>query len=93
MRVDKFLKNSRLIKRRTVAKSACEGDRIMVNGKEVKPGYQVKIGDVLTLRMGGREDVVEVLATPEHVTKDMAQEMYRVIDSRRIDSEEGNVQK
>ncbi len=79
MRVDKFLKLSRLIKRRTVGKSACEAGRIVVNGKEVKPGYQVKIGDVITLRFGGREEQVEVLSLPEHVLKNEADQMYRII--------------
>ena len=82
MRVDKFLKNSRLNKRRTVGKSACEGGRIDVNGKEAKPGTKLKVGDILTLRFGGREERVEVTALTEHVTKETAQDMYRILGEK-----------
>lgn len=77
MRVDKFLKNARLIKRRTVAKAACEGERVTINGKEAKPGSQVKVGDILTIAYGSGEQKVEVLSLLEHAPKDMAETMYR----------------
>lgn len=80
MRVDKFLKNSRLIKRRTVSKAACDGGRVAVNGKEAKAGTQVKVGDILTLSMGGGQQRYEILAVPEHVPKDKAEEMYRILE-------------
>ncbi len=79
MRIDKFLKNSRLIKRRTVGKSACDSGRVLVNGKEAKAGTQLKTGDVITLRFGGREQQVEVLELLEHAPKDAAETMYRLL--------------
>lgn len=77
MRVDKFMKNARLIKRRTVGKAACEGGRIMINDKEAKPGSKVKVGDILTISYGSGEQKVEVLALLEHAPKDLAETMYR----------------
>ncbi|MCF0149927.1 MAG: RNA-binding S4 domain-containing protein [Firmicutes bacterium] len=79
MRIDKYLKISRLIKRRTVAHDACEQTRIYINDKAVKPGAQVKAGDKVMIRFGNSELTVRVLATPEHVTKDGAAELYEVI--------------
>ncbi|MDD4582907.1 MAG: RNA-binding S4 domain-containing protein, partial [Eubacteriales bacterium] len=70
MRIDKFLKNSRLVKRRTIAKEACENDRILINGRIAKPGTEVKEGDILLIRFGYGEIKARVLWTPEHVTKD-----------------------
>jgi ribosomal 50S subunit-recycling heat shock protein len=69
MRIDKFLKNSRLIKRRTVAKDACEQSRIEINGKQVKPSANVAVGDKVTLRIGENYITVEVLVLTEHVTR------------------------
>lgn len=77
MRVDKFMKNARLIKRRTVGKAACEGGRILINDKEAKPGSKVKVGDILTISYGSGEQRVEVLALLEHAPKDQAGTMYR----------------
>ena len=82
MRIDKFLKNSRLIKRRTVAKDACEQSRIEINGKQVKPSSSVAVGDNVTLRIGENYITVEVLALTEHITKDSAKEMYRILDEK-----------
>ena len=79
MRVDKYLKVSRLIKRRTVAHDAAEMDRIFVNGKAAKPGAQVKPGDIICIRFGNSEMTVKVLSTPEHVLKDEAESLYEVI--------------
>ena len=79
MRVDKFLKVSRLIKRRTIAKDACEQQKIFINGKAAKPGSEVHPGDQLTIAFGHGEVSVKVLATPEHVTKDMADRLYEPI--------------
>ncbi len=81
MRVDKYLKISRLIKRRTVAHDAAESERILVNGKLAKPGAQVKAGDVITIRFGNSEMTVRVLSTPEHVTKEGAAELYEVVSN------------
>jgi ribosomal 50S subunit-recycling heat shock protein len=77
MRVDKFLKNARLIKRRTVGKSACEGGRITVNDKEAKPGTKLKVGDIITIAYGNGVQKVEVLQLLEHAPKEMAETMYR----------------
>ena len=79
MRVDKFLKNARLIKRRTVGKAACDGGRITINGKEAKPGTKLKVGDIITIAYGNGEQTVEVLKLLEHAPKDQAEEMYRVL--------------
>ncbi|GHU97441.1 RNA-binding S4 domain-containing protein [Clostridia bacterium] len=77
MRLDKFLKVSRLIKRRTVANEACDGERVTVNGKVAKASYDVKVGDVLEIRFGARKTRVEVLAVAEQASKDAAAGLYR----------------
>ncbi len=79
MRIDKYLKVSRIIKRRTLANEACDAGRISVNGNVVKASYDVKIGDVIELRFGEKTSKFEVLAVAEHVTKDGAKEMYRAL--------------
>ncbi len=81
MRIDKFLKVSRLIKRRTVANEACDKERISVNGKVVKASYDVKQGDIIAIQMGERILKVQVLeAEKEHVTKEDAPLLYRQFD-------------
>ncbi len=77
MRIDKFLKVSRLIKRRTVANQACDGERISVNGRQVKPSYQVKLGDVIEIAYGQRTLRVEVTALTETASKESAAAMYK----------------
>lgn len=79
MRLDKFLKVSRLIKRRTVANEACDGEKISVNGRVAKASYVVKIGDIIEMRFGQRVIKVEVLAINEHTTKADAPAMYREV--------------
>ncbi|MDY3780765.1 MAG: RNA-binding S4 domain-containing protein [Candidatus Faecousia sp.] len=79
MRLDKFLKVSRLIKRRTVANEACDNGRVSVNGKVVKASYDVKVGDKLEIALGNRTLAVEVLQVAETVKKDDAVGMYREI--------------
>ncbi len=79
MRLDKYLKVSRIIKRRTVANEACTDSLISVNGKTVKPSYDVKIGDVIEVRYGSRTTVFRVLSLNESVKKSEASEMYEVI--------------
>ena len=79
MRLDKFLKVSRLIKRRTIANEACDSERISVNGKLAKASYNVKTGDIIEIRFAGRVLKVEVLTIAEHVTKADAPAMYREI--------------
>ena len=77
MRIDKYLKNARIIKRRSVGKDACDGGRISINDKVAKPGDQVKPGDIITIRYGDGEQKVEVLECLEHAPKDKAGDMYR----------------
>lgn len=79
MRLDKYLKVSRLIKRRTVANDACDAARITVNGKSAKASYQVKEGDVIEIAYGQRTTKVEVLQISEHALKADAACMYREI--------------
>ena len=79
MRLDKWLKVSRLIKRRTVANEACDGDKIMVNGRLAKASYNVKEGDVLELHFGQRVLKVEVLQVADNVGKADAAAMYKEI--------------
>ena len=79
MRLDKWLKVSRLIKRRTVANEACDNGRISVNGRVVKAGYEVKIGDKVEIALGTRTLAVEVLQVADAVRKDDACGMYKEI--------------
>lgn len=79
MRLDKYLKVSRLIKRRTVANEACDGQRVTANGKTVKASYNVKVGDILELRLGPRTVKVEVTEIAGSATKESAGAMYREI--------------
>ena len=79
MRLDKYLKVSRLIKRRTVANEACDNGRISVNGRVVKASYDVKVGDRLEIALGARTLAVEVLQVAEAIKKDDASAMYKEI--------------
>lgn len=81
MRLDKYLKVSRIIKRRTVANEACNGGRVSINGKPAKPGAEVKPGDILEMRFGERVSRYEVLSLQEHVRKEEAADMFRVLPS------------
>ena len=77
MRLDKFLKVSRLIKRRTVANEACDTEHVSVNGRPAKASYDVKVGDRIELRLGARTVSVEVLAVTEYAQKADAAALYR----------------
>ena len=79
MRIDKFLKVSRLIKRRTVANEACDAGRILVNDKVVKASYDVKEGDIIEIRCGQKAVKAEVLSVAETTKKDEAKELFRYI--------------
>ena len=79
MRLDKYLKVSRLIKRRTVANEACDNGRISVNGRVVKASYEVKVGDRIEIAMGMRTVTVEVVQVAENVRKDDAVTMYKEV--------------
>ncbi len=79
MRIDKFLKVSRLIKRRTIANEACDAGRVVVNGRPVKASYDVKTGDILEIRFGTSNVKVEVLDVAETVKKEEAKELFRYV--------------
>lgn len=79
MRLDKYLKVSRLIKRRTVANEACDNGRVTINDRSAKASAEVKVGDILSISFGDRETKVEVLAVQETVRKEQAQEMFRYL--------------
>ena len=80
MRLDKYLKVSRLIKRRTVANEACDAGRVLVNGKPARASYDVKVGDTLTVQLGARELRAEVLQVSETVRKEESGELYRILE-------------
>ena len=79
MRLDKYLKVSRIIKRRTVANEACDGGRVTVNDKVAKAGLEVKVGDVIEIRFGDKTSKYEVVTLSEHVLKEDAAGMYRLV--------------
>lgn len=79
MRLDKYLKISRLIKRRTVANEACDAGRVLVNGKTAKASVNVKAGDVIEIQFGTKSVKVEVLDIQETVKKDEAKELYKYL--------------
>lgn len=80
MRLDKYLKNSRLIKRRTIANEACDAGKVMVNGKTARASYDVKENDIIEIQMGAKPIRVKVLIVAEHATKADAAQMYTVIE-------------
>lgn len=79
MRLDKYLKVSRLIKRRTIANEACDAGRVRVNEKQARASYDVKIGDVIEVGLGSRELQVKVLEVNEHVGKGQASDLYQIL--------------
>lgn len=80
MRLDKYLKVTRLIKRRTVANEACDAEKISVNGKIARASYDVKIGDIIEINMGAKPLKVKVLNVSEHATKETAADNYTVVE-------------
>lgn len=79
MRLDKYLKVSRIIKRRTVANEACDAGRVTINGRPAKASYDVKVGDILEIQFGNKPVKVEVTDVKETVKKDEAKEMYKIL--------------
>lgn len=79
MRLDKFLKVSRLIKRRTVANEACDAGRVSVNGRAAKAGTEIKPGDIVEVSFSGNKTKFEILSVSETVRKDDAKDLYRII--------------
>lgn len=80
MRLDKYLKVSRIIKRRTVANNACDSEHVKVNGRDAKASYDVKIGDIIEISFGEKILRVRVKDVKEHTLKNDASELYEVID-------------
>lgn len=80
MRLDKYLKISRIIKRRTVANEACDAGRVEVNGKPAKASLEVKVGDAISIRFGDKTTKVEVLAVKETVRKEDAATLYKILE-------------
>lgn len=80
MRLDKYLKVTRLIKRRTVANDACDAEKIVVNGKVARASYDVKVGDIIEINMGTKPLKVKVLNVTEYATKETASDNYMVIE-------------
>lgn len=85
MRLDKYLKVSRLIKRRTVAKEVCDGGKVKINGNVAKAGSNVKVGDKLLITFGERQVQAEILDIRENVKADEAKTLYRLIEGTEID--------
>lgn len=79
MRLDKYLKVSRIIKRRTVAKEACEGERVFINDKVAKPSTEVKENDIIEIKFAQKSFKAKIINIAEHVKKDDAKDMYEVI--------------
>ena len=79
IRIDKFLKNSRIIKRRTVAKEACEQGKVKINEKEAKPGDNVSVGDIVEIEFGSGNLKIEILEVKEIVKKEEADNLYKVL--------------
>ena len=84
MRLDKFLKVSRIIKRRTVANEACSAGRVTINDKVAKPATDVKEGDIITIRFGERLFSAEIVDVREYATKQNADDMYRIISGEQF---------
>ena len=80
MRLDKYLKVTRLIKRRTIANEACDAGKVVVNGKVARASYEVKVGDIIEINMGTRPLKVKVLSVSEHATKENAADNYTVVE-------------
>ncbi len=79
MRIDKFLKISRLLKRRTLAQEACDGGRVKVNGKSVKPSFNIKVGDIVEIGFNSGTVKFKVLDIKETVRKEQAESLYQII--------------
>lgn len=85
MRIDKFLKVSRVVKRRTVANEVCTAGRVEINGKVVKPGAEVKVGDEVAIRFGNGVTSFRVLKIQETVRKEEASEMYELLAGQELE--------
>jgi ribosomal 50S subunit-recycling heat shock protein len=88
VRLDLFLKTSRLIKRRAIAREMCDAGRVLVNGHESKPAKEVRQGDIITLRFASRIMEIDVLGTPASLKKASAEDVYKVRSEMRLPKEE-----
>ena len=88
MRLDLYLKTSRLVKRRAVARAMCDEGRVLVNGREARPAKEVKPGDTITLAFSARSMEIEILGIPAASKKGVAEEMYRVTTEKRTENED-----
>jgi ribosomal 50S subunit-recycling heat shock protein len=84
MRLDKFLKVSRMIKRRTLAKEICDGGRVSINEKVAKAGSEVKVGDILTIRFGQKLVTAKIDRIADNVSKDMADTLYTIVKEEAV---------
>jgi len=87
MRIDKYLKVARILKRRTVSKELAVNDRIEINGKVVKPAHEVHTGDIVSITFGNRRLTVRVLSTEDVKRKQEAQDLYEVIKEERLEND------
>lgn len=87
MRLDKYLKVSRIIKRRTLAKDICDQGRVSINGNVAKASSEVRVGDLLTLRFGTKEVTAKILAIKENPRKEEAEQLYEIIAEKRIEAD------
>jgi len=85
MRLDKYLKVSRIIKRRTVAKEVCDTGRVLVNGKVAKPSTDIKLSDIIEIQYASHNIKAEVTDISEHVGKDQAKNMYKILSGKEIE--------
>ncbi len=85
MRLDKYLKVSRIIKRRTVANQACDSGRVMVNSKQAKASYEISVDDVINVRFGNNNLTVKVISLDKHISKDEASNMYLVLSNEDLE--------
>lgn len=85
MRIDKYLKVSRVVKRRTVANEVCSAGRVLINDKVVKPGAEVKVGDIVTIKFGNGETRFRILNIKETVRKEEASEMYELLEGTEVE--------
>ena len=85
MRIDKYLKVSRVVKRRTVANEVCSAGRVLINDKVAKPGTEVKVGDIVTIKFGNGETRFRILTIKETVRKEESSEMYELLEGTEVE--------
>ena len=86
MRVDKYLKVSRLIKRRTIAKEVCDHEKITINGKISKPSTEIKVNDIISIKFGTKLITIKVLSTNEYTKKEESNLMYEIIKEEKVEA-------